>query len=420
MTIYLNPPQQRPGPMAGFGQGAQVLSNAFQNAELNKVLEDATQNPDMTQQDVMKMLFAAPNMSPQMKMQGAAALQKLFPEKAPVNLQQITGTSQSFNPRTGEARDIPGYKPPPKERTLTTVEQLQAAKERVASPEKKAEIQGVIDKLGYIASTKTPQMKMQPFTNLKTSQVVKAAPGSVKAKALEAKGFVEGTFRSGMDIQVGPDGTLISTGVSRGGNMGVKAKNTVEENLIKTQEGYARIRGINKQYNAKYLKYGTRFKEWGRGVAEKLGKKMSPQDKQDATDYWTFKRDAISNINLYIKEITGAQMSEKEADRLRLAIPDPGEGIFDGDSPTRFEASMAAVEKQLKGARLRATYNMKKGLNLSPDELELLVDVRNMDEFVQKRAVIIGEGLEQSGAFENLTDEQATALVLEKVRAEFY
>ena len=115
MTIYLNPPQQRPGPMAGFGQGAQVLSNAFQNAELNKVLEDATQNPDMTQQDVMKMLFAAPNMSPQMKMQGAAALQKLFPEKAPVNLQQITGTGQSFNPRTNEARDIPGYKPPPKD-----------------------------------------------------------------------------------------------------------------------------------------------------------------------------------------------------------------------------------------------------------------------------------------------------------------
>ena len=115
MTIYLNPPQQRPGPMAGFGQGAQVLSNAFQNAELNKVLENAAQNPEMKQHDIMQMLFSAPNLSPQMKMQGAQMVQQAFPQRQPekpVNLQQITGTGQSFNPRTGEARDIPGYVAP--------------------------------------------------------------------------------------------------------------------------------------------------------------------------------------------------------------------------------------------------------------------------------------------------------------------
>ena len=117
MPIMLGAPYQKPNVLqrAGIPQGVQAIKNDFQNASLNKILENAAQNPEMKQHDIMQMLFSAPNLSPQMKMQGAQMVQQAFPQRQPekpVNLQQITGTGQSFNPRTGEARDILNYKPP--------------------------------------------------------------------------------------------------------------------------------------------------------------------------------------------------------------------------------------------------------------------------------------------------------------------
>jgi hypothetical protein len=69
------------------------------------------------------------------------------------------------------------------------------------------------------------------------------------------------------------------------------------------------------------------------------------------------KRRAYENLNLYIQEITGAQMSQEEAKRLRRVMPDPGDGIFDGDSPVQFEANLNDAM-----SRVRASLNRYKDL----------------------------------------------------------
>lgn len=55
-------------------------------------------------------------------------------------------------------------------------------------------------------------------------------------------------------------------------------------------------------------------------------------------------------------------MSELEAKRLRKAVPDPGEGIFDGDDPVTFEANMNATILDLERYAARLHYAQKTGI----------------------------------------------------------
>ena len=61
-------------------------------------------------------------------------------------------------------------------------------------------------------------------------------------------------------------------------------------------------------------------------------------------------------------------MSEKEASRIRKAMPDPGEGVFDGDSPTEFEAKWKSVMKHLRMSQARHIYYLNQGM--APAEVE--------------------------------------------------
>ena len=65
---------------------------------------------------------------------------------------------------------------------------------------------------------------------------------------------------------------------------------------------------------------------------------------------------ALDNINRYIKELTGAQMSEAEAKRLRQGLPDPGDDPFSGDSPSGFRKKMKDKNEMMKLAMIRYTY----------------------------------------------------------------
>ena len=67
-------------------------------------------------------------------------------------------------------------------------------------------------------------------------------------------------------------------------------------------------------------------------------------------------------MNQYIKDITGAQMSEFEAKRLRKAIPDPGDTLLGGDDPIAYQAKMASALDEFAKAKARYEYYLQKGL----------------------------------------------------------
>lgn len=146
-------------------------------------------------------------------------------------------------------------------------------------------------------------------------------------------------------------------------DMTVKTRGDVEEKLLGGREQLVRMQAIQKEFKPEYQKIGERLSREWTGIKAKLGKNVSPGDASKLTEFKTFQRKATENINLYIKELTGAQMSEKEADRLRLAQPDPGEHWYSGDDPITFKSKMDDIAKTTRAAVARYEYYRNKGLS---------------------------------------------------------
>jgi hypothetical protein len=94
----------------------------------------------------------------------------------------------------------------------------------------------------------------------------------------------------------------------------------------------------------------------------KSGKKLvSPEQKAAFEKFSVYKARGLNNVNNYIKEITGAAMTDNEAKRIRAALPDPGEGIFDGDSPSALAAKLDDAMRSARMAVARYRYLRNRG-----------------------------------------------------------
>jgi hypothetical protein len=147
------------------------------------------------------------------------------------------------------------------------------------------------------------------------------------------------------------------------GEVSKPTRRKLEGKAFDAQEGLARLSSIQASYKPQYQQLATRWAVLKSTVKEKLGFQLNPADKKLVMDFSAYKRDAIGNINLYIKEITGAQMSEAEADRLRLGAPDPGEGLLGGDAPSVFEGKMTSIVSSLRRANVRAIRALRDGVD---------------------------------------------------------
>jgi len=174
---------------------------------------------------------------------------------------------------------------------------------------------------------------------------------------------VQPTPKKGMKIYDPATGNLmVDMGGGEGADLTRKTKGAVEEKILGGKEQLARMQTIVSEFKPEYLETGTRLKAAWTGIKARLGENVSKQDANKLTDFKKFQRKSIENINLYIKELTGAQMSEKEADRLRLAQPDPGENWWNGDDPITYKAKMDDVMKFTRASVARYQFYKSKGL----------------------------------------------------------
>lgn len=218
----------------------------------------------------------------------------------------------------------------------------------------------------------------------------------------------------GMRIEAGPNGTVVQTNVpSNGGVLTPSTKSQVQKGLLEAVDTYDGLRSAWGRYDDSFLKGKdklgfniTAFKEkWDLG-------KVSPEEKAKLEDYTKFKRDSISSLNNYIKQVTGAAMSVDEAKRLMKGMPNPGMGMFDGDSPTEFKAKMNATMQQLGRVVARAKYILNSDLGSFAD-----VSLEQMDGIIDAR----GEELEKSlkDKYPDKPEKDITLLVTHALSEEF-
>ena len=248
-----------------------------------------------------------------------------------------------------EGMDPASYYEREKQDTLTSIEEKRKQYE-AETGRMKAEtgrIKTLTEKPGeeweepYLDKTTGALMQKNKTTG-KISKI--AAPP--KGMVIESDGAGGFTFRTGVP----------TTGVTK------KTQGMIEEKLLGGTEQFTRMQAIYDKFKPEYLEIGSRLKASWTSIKARLGKDVSKEDAKFLTEFKQFQRRAIENINLYIKELTGAQMSEKEASRLRLAQPDPGEKWWKGDDPITFKAKMDDVMKASRAAVARYEWYKAKGL----------------------------------------------------------
>lgn len=236
----------------------------------------------------------------------------------------------------------------------------------------------------------------------------------------------------GIEIESdGKGGFTFKTGVPQTGKSEIakKTQGTIEDELLNTTKAYQKAIDIRRLYKPEYQQLGTRWSALATKWKEKLSDTpikewasmlvnmdITDQDRTMLKDYAEYRMEAIDQLNKYIKLITGAQMSEKEAERLTKGMPDPGQGLFDGDSPSEFERKLNSKIKDLSRYTAKLNYMRKNGLkdpdNLSLDEMDGIIR-----EFAQNREKDFIQTGKDSGT--EIPKDLLRKLVIEDVRNEF-
>lgn len=144
------------------------------------------------------------------------------------------------------------------------------------------------------------------------------------------------------------------------------ARNKIEEKLFAATEQKARLQSIRASFKPEWQTFDEQLKQYGVSWVDSIGPlrhKIPPAMRERHAEYTRYRQDAFQNMNMYIKEMTGAQMSEMEANRLRKGIPDP-----EKDGPTAFESKLENSARQTDLAHARYNYLLRRGFRGNPWE----------------------------------------------------
>lgn len=140
--------------------------------------------------------------------------------------------------------------------------------------------------------------------------------------------------------------------------LGKPAMNKVEESLLDQGSRRMRLNAIQQGFKPEYMTYAGQARPAISNIKEKLGGTLSPQEQAGMREFTDFKIGTLQNLNAYIKEITGAALSESEAKRIIASMPNMEMG------PTQFKSALDKTIRDLNLAEARLVHIKNKGLRV--------------------------------------------------------
>jgi len=139
----------------------------------------------------------------------------------------------------------------------------------------------------------------------------------------------------------------------------------VDKSLLSSGARLITLNRITQGFDPRFLETKFRTSMLIRSTGEKLGRDLTTTERDELSAYSKFRQDAVRQLNQYINEATGAAIGQgEEAARLKSGVPNPGSGLFDGDSPTEFKAKLENTIRDLKMAEARLHYIKVNGLKI--------------------------------------------------------
>lgn len=287
-----------------------------------------------------------------LKLKEEAAATKAREAQDKINLKEFATFYQRLDPKG----DVIGQVAQERERVVAGSEESEALDEFEESY-RRDPIKAL--KVGEQLVGQARQQKLIP--EIKGKRVNAQIPG--KEGIIPAIETTEGYLLSTTTGQRMPEAIKAPSRQEAGkaGAFTTRTKGEIEERILTTGEGVARLEDISKTYKPEFQQIGTRLSAAFTAGREKAGLEISKDERSNLKDFSTFKRRAADNLNRTIKDITGAAMSIPEAKRITRSAPNPGTGIFDGDSPTVFKSKLDDTLETLKAANRRMIDLRKKG-----------------------------------------------------------
>ena len=206
-------------------------------------------------------------------------------------------------------------------------------------------------------------------------------------------------------ITIGPDGTVQIGGSSS--SLGKKARGEVEENLIGTREGIARLGAMGSEFNPEYSTHQGAAKAFAFRNLDRAGAPLNAERKEYLKGYTKWQQNSADNLARYIKEMSGTAASEAEQIRLEKGLPNTK------DSPVEYQSKLENKTAQLKAMHARYSYLRNNGIPTSGDFGGIGLD--QVPQLIQQR----GEQLEQEAAASGMPADQIEMMVAEQLKAEF-
>ena len=257
-------------------------------------------------------------------------------------------------------------------------------------------------------------------TPLITAAPAPAAPSPIARLMAERDALPPGDpRRSTYDrmISTAQAGGGVNVTVSPTLQLGKEAGNKVDTGLLDTTKGVMSLATIEGQFKPEFQQFGTRLGAGWAALKDSAGVGLSATDAKNLTEFSAFKRNAINSMNEYIKSITGAAMSEAEAQRITKGMPNPGQGMFDGDSPTEFKSKLDDAMRQTKMALARYTYIKRNGVSLTDANGNATVPLDRMPQLMNERGRAIEA--EYKKRLPNINEADLRARVRQTLATEF-
>lgn len=221
-------------------------------------------------------------------------------------------------------------------------------------------------------------------------------PSAVQEYEYAVKQGYKGTFRD-FELEnrkAGATALTVNTGPMLPGKAGA---NKVDEDLLGVTRGLMQLDQIQSQFKPEFQQYMDKAGFVALSVKEKAGFKLTNKQQKDLTEFAAYRRNAVNSLNEYIKQITGAAMSEPEARRILSGMPKPGDGIFDGDSPTEFKSKLDDAMQKTKMAVARLAYIKRNGMSLEDGQGNATVPLERMPQLINDRGREIESELKKTG-----------------------
>lgn len=231
------------------------------------------------------------------------------------------------------------------------------------------------------------------------TDIMKETPGMTRGQAgLEAEKRLAASKRGkGIEISYDADGKPVINIGGSGKGMEKKTRGNLEADVIEMDSQLVKAERIIDQFEPEYLTIGGKAKGAYLNIKDKVFGELTADESKYVTDISTFRQNALESINAYIKSVTGAAMSNAEAERIRQAVADAGDGILAGDGPTKFLSKLKETIKKGKLAKARSILMLEKGITVGKDnvaDIESKYNYKDVQNMLNIKANELGTAFE--------------------------